>query len=193
MSKVLANTLAVARLILKKKPTRRIFLLSSTLYGLFYLFAIGDLSINSTVQHFAIRWSEQPLSLMFKPISPFYFEAVALIKLLFLTYLFSPLNLFLTATLSWLVGVNMALSYLAFTQPAACYGKPALGALASLPALLAGSACCGPLILIVLGIQASAALMAFFGWLVPIAVVLLGGALIFNSHRTNIAYLKSIQ
>ncbi|QBQ54325.1 hypothetical protein [Nitrosococcus wardiae] len=191
MSNMLAKTLSAVRLIIKKKQTRGIFLLSSTLYLLVYLFAIGDLSFNTAPYHFVIRWSDQPFSLIFKSISPFYFEAIALIKLFFLTYLFSPLNLFLAGVLSLLVGFNIAFSYLAFTQPKVCYGQSTVGILAALPALLAGSACCGPLILLVLGIQASAALMAFFGWLIPVAILLLVGALLLNGHRMNLSDLEN--
>lgn len=81
MSSMLANTLTATRLIIKKRRTRRIFLLSGILYFLLYLFAIGDLSFDTAPYNFAIRWSEQPFSLIFKSISPFYFEAIALIKM----------------------------------------------------------------------------------------------------------------
>jgi hypothetical protein len=193
MNNTPAKLLTGLRVIGKKKNIRRIFLLSTVCYLLLYLLAISDLSFHSSPRSFAMVWSPQPFSILFKPISPFYFEAIALLELPFLTFLLSPINLLIGFALSLLVGVNIAFSYFAFTQPQVCHGKPTAGILASLPALLAGSACCGPLILIAFGIQASAALIAFFGWLIPMAVLLLVGALLFNGRRMNFYYLESLQ
>jgi hypothetical protein len=192
MNRPLLKPLTAIRLVIRKKPSKRIFLFSGAIYGLLYLFAIGDLSLQGSADSFALRVAPEPFPLLFKPILPFYFEAIALIELPFLIVLVSPLNLLLASLLSLLVGLNLAFSYLAFTQPKVCYGKPTAGILTSLPALLAGSACCGPLILIVFGIQASASLIAFFGWLIPIAALLLMGTLIFNGYRVNLSYLEKI-
>jgi hypothetical protein len=90
--------------------------------------------------------------------------------------------------LSTLVGLNLAFSYLSLVQPKVCYGRPALGFLASLPALLAGAACCGSPLLLLLGIQATASLIALFGILVPIALLLLAGTLVVNVRRTDLDY-----
>ena len=88
--------------------------------------------------------------------------------------------------------LNIALSYIAIVQPKVCYGNPTLGVFSSLPALIAGSACCGPIILLVLGIQASVSLIALFGVLVPIAIMLLLGTLVLNGRRTNVHYLREL-
>jgi len=182
--------MTVIKLIMQKRRTRRVFGWSASLYLLLYLYAIGDLRFHPWQAEVAVRFSPQPFELLFKPISPFYFEAIGMIQLPFLIYLFSPLNLLLAILLSVLVGLNIAFSYMAIVAPQVCYGNPASGVLSALPGLLAGSACCGPIILLVLGIQASASLIALFGWLVPIAIVLLIATLLINAKRTNIEYLQ---
>ena len=81
--------------------------------------------------------------------------------------------------LAALVGGNLALTYLAWTQPAACgLGESSSGVLASLPAALSGTACCGPVVLIALGIQASGALLTAFQFLLPVSALLLAGSLV---------------
>ena len=78
-----------------------------------------------------------------------------------------------------LVGLNLALTYLAWTQPKACgIGESSSGLLAGLPALLSGTACCGPVLLLVVGIQASGVLITAFQFLLPVAALVLVGSLI---------------
>lgn len=192
MTEAIHRAFTVTRLIVRKQRTCRVFWWSTLLYLLLYLYAIGDLRFHAWQGEISARFSPQPLELLFKPISPFYFEAIGLVQLLLLTYLVSPINLLIAMALALLVGLNIAFSYMAIVAPKVCYGNPAAGILSTLPGLLAGSACCGPLILIVLGVQASASLIAFFGWLVPIAVVLLMVTLIVNARRTNIEYLREM-
>ncbi|MCO6440869.1 MAG: hypothetical protein J5I81_07245, partial [Nitrococcus mobilis] len=63
--------------------------------------------------------------------------------------------------------------------------RPAAGLLAALPGLLAGSACCGPVLFIVLGLPISASVVGLFGMLVPVAAALLVLALLFNLRRVD--------
>lgn len=197
MTEVIHRALTVARLMVRKRRTRRVFWWSALVYLPLYLYAIGDLRFHAWQawqgEMTSARFSPQPLELLFKQISPFYFEAIGLVQLPFLTYLVSPINLLIALALALLVGLNIAFSYMAIVAPKICYGNPAAGILSTLPGLLAGSACCGPIVLIVLGVQASASLIALFGWLVPIAVVLLLVTLIVNAGRTHIEYLQEME
>ena len=85
-----------------------------------------------------------------------------------------------------LVGLNLAATYLAWTQPKACeLGLPSTAILASLPAVLSGTACCGPVVLIVLGIQASSVLLTAFQFLLPVAVLMLLGSLALANANTS--------
>jgi hypothetical protein len=101
------------------------------------------------------------------------------------TYLFS-FNTVIGIGVAGLVGLNLSLSYLAWTQPASCgLGKSSTGAFAAVPALLSGSACCGPVVLIAVGVQASSALLTTFQFLLPAAVVLLLGSLVLVGRRVD--------
>lgn len=93
------------------------------------------------------------------------------------------------AALAALVGLKLALAWLAVCRPRACRARPAAGILATLPGLLAGSACCGPVAFIVLGLPISASAVEFFSTLVPAAFVLLMLALLFNLRQVDAAFL----
>ena len=146
-------------------------------YLLAFLWVIGDLTVRPGVGT-SILVVEEPLSRMLERTGPASFEAIALVDLWAIRALISPLNVGLGTLLAGLVGVNLALSYLAVVQPKSCGIGAGSGALASLPALLSGTVCCGPVILIVLGIQASGLLLSLFFWLLPIGLLLLLASLV---------------
>jgi len=89
----------------------------------------------------------RPLSSFVRPaLGPLSFTPVASVALGPVTYLFS-LNSVIGLGLAALVGLNLSMTYLAWTQPRACgLGQSSTGLLASLPAVLSGTACCGPVV-----------------------------------------------
>lgn len=94
-----------------------------------------------------------------------------------MTYLFS-LNTVIGLLVAILVGRNLAISYLVWRQPCACgIGSQSAGFLAGIPGLLSGTACCGPVVFIVLGVQAPGTLLTFFEFLLPFSIVWLVGTL----------------
>jgi len=127
-----------------------------------------------------------PLGKFLQPeLGPFMFTPVARVSLGPVTYLFS-LNTVFGAVLAGLVGLNLALTYLVWRQPKACgIGGKSGGLLASVPALLSGTACCGPVVLIVLGVQASGVLLTGFQFLLPAAALLLVGSLVLVGRQVN--------
>lgn len=125
------------------------------------------------------------LSRAFASLGFFRYDAIAVVVVGPLTYLFSPLNLLVALALSVLVGANFALSYLGVVQPRACGLESSTGVLAGVPALLSGAACCGPTILLVVGVQASATLITGFQLLVPVAVLLLVGGLLLVGRQVD--------
>jgi len=132
-----------------------------------------------------------PIGKFFQPAnSALSFEPVALVEFGVATYLFS-LNTLIGLGIAVLVGLNLAVTYLAWTQPTACgIGSSTSGLLAGVPALLSGAACCGPIILIIFGIQASTAFMTVFQWLLPAAVVLLVGSLLWIGRQVDPALVQ---
>lgn len=152
----------------------------ATLYLLLYLVALGDLAYTPGAGvYLRVADTLAPFAMT----GPFSFEAVAVVGLAVFTFLVSPLNILIGGLLAALVGLNAALTLLAYRQPAVCDARPHETLASTIPGLLAGSACCGPVILILLGIQASAALVSFFGIMVPFAFALLLMTLVLNLRR----------
>lgn len=166
-----------------------VFVAVTLLYLLVFLWAIGDLFIQSGVG-FGIEVVPEPLSRMFEPgPGTFTYEGIALISAGEVLLLFSPINVAIGLGISVLVGLNMGLTYLAIVQPKSCGLEASSGLFASIPALLAGSACCAPAIFLALGITATGSLLTVFSLLVPIGVVLLIGSLIYLAGQISPAAL----
>ncbi|WP_435178812.1 hypothetical protein [Halorussus sp. AFM4] len=156
----------------------------AVLYLIAYLVAVGHLTLGGS--GFNLLVVDQPLSRAFEPIGYGQFEPIARLELPIATFLFSPVNTAIGLGLAGLVGINLALTYLAWRQPQACgLASSSTGALAGLPALLSGAACCGPVVLLVLGIQASGVLLTAFNALLPIAALLLIGSLLWVSRKID--------
>jgi hypothetical protein len=178
------RTLDASALALRRRDGRLVFGAVSVGYLAAYLRVIGHL--DGGLGGFGVTVVSDPLADFLRPeLGPFTFTPVARIDLGPVTYLLS-LNSVIGALLAALVGLNLALSYLAWRQPAACgIGERSSGLLASVPALLSGTACCGPVVLIVLGIQASGLLLSAFQWLLPAAAVLLVGSLVLVGRQVR--------
>lgn len=166
---------------------RKTFLLTSITYLGAYLYVIGDL--RPATGGFAVRLADPGLA--FKQISPYYFEGIAVIQSPVATYILSPMNIAIGAVIAGLVGINIAFSYTAFRHPKACGTRNAAGVVSLLPALLGGSACCGPVIIFVLGLQATTTLVSLFSFLVPVAVALLLLTAIHSSRKVDVNALRT--
>ena len=153
-------------------------------YLLTYLWAIGHLAPG--LGGYGVLVVEDPFRQFLQPaLGPFSFTPVARVSLGPVTYLFS-LNSLIGLGLAALVGLNLALTFLAWRRPAACgIGTSSSGLLASVPALLSGTACCGPVVLIAFGIQASGVLLTGFQFLLPVAVILLLATTVLVGRRID--------
>lgn len=147
-------------------------LLAGVGYGLFYLYAIGDLSFQGP-PHWGGYISEISLQRIFSARSTLMFEAIAVIELGWLVWLVSPLNLLLTLLLGGLLAANLHGVLYMRAHPAQCRVGGNKGLLGAAPALFAGGACCAPSLILLLGIPGLGAFSAFFGWLLPISIVVL--------------------
>lgn len=146
-----------------------------------FLVALQDISRGGRGFAFlTVEWTR-----MFERTGALTFEAVAQVTLPGLTILISPMNILIGAALSLLVGLNLAVTYLAFRQPRACSFNRSSGILASFPALLAGGACCAPAIVLILGLQLSSLMVAAFQVLIPLSAILLVVTLKLIVDRTN--------
>jgi len=181
-TQTLRRTRTVVTTLLGRRDATLVLAGVSVCYLALYLIAIGRLVPGGgTVGVLVV----DDLSMALRSTGTFTFEPIARVDLGLFSLLFSPLDTLLGLGLAVLVGLNLALFYLAWTQPAACGIEGASGALASIPALLSGTACCGPVLLIVLGIQASGLLLAVFDVLLPLAVVLLLGSVVLVGRNVD--------
>ncbi|AGN00650.1 hypothetical protein L593_03495 [Salinarchaeum sp. Harcht-Bsk1] len=158
-------------------------------YLLAFLYAMGDLEFEAA--GWGITTVAEPWQRMLEPgPGPYTHEPIALVEFSAGQLLFSPLNTLLGLGLAVLVGTNLALSFLAITQPKSCGVGAGTGLAAAIPALLGGSACCAPTLLIVLGIQAGSLLVGLLAWLLPIGATLLVVTLVYVAGRVDSAALR---
>jgi hypothetical protein len=176
-----------ARAATRVRGARAVLVGTAVVYLGLYLLALGHL--RPGVGSFDLLVVADPLSRAVRPLGFLSFEPVARVDLGVVRLLVSPVNLLLGTVLAGLVGVNLAVSYLAWRHPAACGIEArranASGLLAGLPALLSGAACCGPVVLVALGVQATGLLLSTFRALVPAAVLLLVASLLYVSRSVD--------
>lgn len=180
----LSRTRFATSLAFRRRDAALVFAGVTLVYLVVYLWMIDHLAPG--LGGYGISVVANPLGKFLQPeLGPFMFTPVATVSLGPVTYLFS-LNTVLGGVLAGLVGLNLALTYLVWRQPKACgIGGSSSGFLASIPALLSGTACCGPVVLIVLGIQASGLLLTTFQFLLPAAALLLVGSLVLVGRQVN--------
>ena len=161
-----------------------VFVVASAAYLAAYLFIIGDLSYVAGGSGFAVEFGS--LSNAFRRVSTFYFEPVASVAAGPIFLLVSVGNLLIGGVVAALVGANLTFTYVSFRNPSACSARNKTGLLSAVPALAAGTACCAPTIFIVLGIQASAGLLALQSLALPVSVALLVVALSMVAPKVDV-------
>jgi len=159
------------------RTSHRIALAAGGVYLLAYLYLLGDLAFGASggwsllvAGEWPTRWLQARALLQF--------EGIAMLQAGPVTLILSPLNLLLAAVLAGLVAANVHGALELHRAPAACSasgGAPGghVGLIASVPALLAGGACCAPALLLLIGIPALGALAGLFAWLIPLSLALL--------------------
>lgn len=158
------------------------FGLGTIAYLAIYLVATGDLAFRQGLG-LNVVVANDPLGKLLAQTGPASFEPIVLLDVYVLRLLVAPGDVLIGAILAALVGANLALTYLAVVQPKACGIDTGTGVLAAVPALLSGTACCGPVILLSVGITASGALISLFAWLVPIGVLSLLASLAYVASK----------
>lgn len=181
---LLVRTGVAVRGALGRRDGRVSFSVVTGLYLLTYLWAIRHLTLSGT-GGFDTFVVEEPVGMALRQRSAFLFETVAVIEAGPIVYLFGPVNVLIGLVLGTLVGVTLAVSLVSWRSPSACRVGAGAGASAGLPGLVSGFACCGPQLLVVIGLQASAGLIAAMQWMVPLAVVLLVVTLLWVGSRVQ--------
>lgn len=167
------RSVRVIRGLTGRRDSFAVLFIVSALYLVAFLFMLNDVVVQ-TGAGFSVFVVDGIVETMLQPApGPFLYRPVALLELWVVVWEFSPLNTLLGGGLALLVGLNMAASYLAVVQPRSCGISASTGVLASIPALFAGSACCAPVIVLILGLQVSGTLITAFTWLLPVSITLL--------------------
>lgn len=150
--------------------SRSISALVGVLYALVYLLGIGDLAFNADAG-WLVRAGAITLERVLSMRSPFLFEAIEMIEAGWWVILVSPMNLLMAGLLGSLLALNVHGVIALWRGPRSCTLSSVGSASSALPALIAGSACCAPSILLLLGIPALGVFAAFFGYLVPLSAL----------------------
>lgn len=177
MRRTVARTLALLRRAAGRRDGRAAAALVLLAYPSIYLYSLGHLTFGGTGAVDLLVVSD-PLSRAFVARAPFSYEPVARLTAGPAVLLVSPLNLLLALGLAALVAANAAVAVVSWRAPAACGVDARAGPVAGVLGLLSGSACCGPAIFFLVGVQATGTLVSAFGVLVPVAVLLLVGTLL---------------
>ncbi|MDT3435673.1 hypothetical protein [Haloarcula sp. 1CSR25-25] len=185
IERLLRNTAVAIRGALTRRDGRVTLGGSGLAYFLLYLVGLRHLGFGQS--GYEVSVVSNPLTRAFRQVGPFQWEPIALVVVGPVELLVAPLNMLLGGVLALLVGLNLAVSVVAWRGPSACRLGPGAGTAAGLPGLLSGFACCGPTILLVVGVQASAGILALFQWLLPITVVALLATLLWVGSRVEAA------
>lgn len=180
-----ARTGVAVRGALGRRDGRASFSVVTALYLLTYLWALRHLTLTGS-GGFDVFVVGDPVRMALRQRSTFLFETVAVLEAGPIVYLFGPVNLLIGLALGTLVGVTLSVSLVSWRSPSACRVGVGAGASAGLPGLVSGFACCGPQLLVVIGLQASAGLIAAMQWMVPLAVVSLVGTLLWVGSRVQL-------
>lgn len=160
---------------------RRFSIVVAAGYLVLFLLALGDISTGGLgFEVLTTDWTR-----MFDRTGALTFEPIAQLTVPGMTILISPVNVAIGLLLAVLAALNLTVTYLGFRQPRACRFNRSTGIVASLPALLAGSACCAPTIVLILGLQVSSLFIAVFQVLIPVSVALLLLTLVLILRRTE--------
>jgi hypothetical protein len=181
MAELLRQTRAAVALTLDRRDG--VLVTVGTAVGYLLLYLVATQALVAGRGRLDLTIAANPWPLLFRSNGVLSFEPIALMDLGLVRLLVSPPEILLAGGIAALVGLNLGLSYLAWRQPAACGISSGAGMFAAVPALLSGSACCAPVLLIILGIQASGLLVVAFDVLLPVSVLLLLGSLFLVARR----------
>lgn len=184
------RTLYATRASLRRRDGFLTFVVVTIGYFIGYSAAVGHLGEGRGT--YGLSVVPEPFSRTTTQTAPYQYEPIATIMLGPIDYLFSPIDMAIAVGIAALVGINIAVSVVAWRSPSACgIGGSSAGLFAGVPAMLSGVACCAPAILVVTGIQATAGLLTVFRWLLPGTVFLLVATLVFVGTRVNPQVLRN--
>jgi len=167
------SSLREVRVALSTKRSKIILLVTSVAYLLFYFVVTGLLFLGGSGS-FSVFVSESWLSLILRERTPFNWEPIGFISLGAITIFLAIPNIIFGVITAGLVGANISVSAYTYTARTMCRINPSQSVLSAVPALLTGVACCGPTLLLSLGIASATltvAFVSFLPFLFPLALL----------------------
>ena len=119
-------------------------------------------------------WPEK----IFRLRGPFNWEPIGILTIGSFDILIAIPNIVFGTIVGLLVGANLSVSYYTYTHRTLCNIDPTRSVISAVPALLTGFACCGPTLLLSLGIASASLTIAFIAVLPFLFPLALGGLLI---------------
>ncbi len=172
---------------LSTKRSKIILLVTSVAYLLFYFVVTGILFLGGSGS-FTVFVSESWLSLILRERTPFNWEPIGFISLGALTIFLAIPNIIFGVITAGLVGANISVSAYTYAARTMCRINPSQSVLSAVPALLTGVACCGPTLLLSLGIASATltvAFVSFLPFLFPLALLGLISSLFWAGWRIS--------
>lgn len=163
-------------------------------YALLYLAAAQLLVWQPDGVSAAVNVSSEWRALLFRERAPFLYEPIGVLALgpALRLYLAVP-NLVIALLLGALVGLNAAVSYHAFRASALPGARGIVSLLGgAVPSLIGGAACCVPTLVLVLGLQTSATLIALWPLFIPASALLLAATLWWSLARDRSTHACSV-
>lgn len=181
----LAHTWRVSVASLRHRRAGAVGLVTGLAYLVTYLWVVGH--IVPGAGDLSLVVVNDPISRAFGQTALATFEPVARLTLGPIAWLIAPINVLIGLLLGLLVAANLAVVVFARAQPAACEAPSSrVGAIAGLPALLSGAACCGPTVLFALGVAGAGAFVGPIAALLPVSALLLVAGLVLASRSVTV-------
>lgn len=160
------------RPVLLQRRSITLTLLTFASYLLIYLAATRQVVLTTSPENVFLllpQWE----NLLWRERSLFVFEPIASLTIGNLRLFVSPPNLAVALALSALVALNVAVSVAVLYRLGVRGGRGFLNLLGTVPAIVSGTACCVPTVVLLLGLQLTATLSTLWSLFLPLSLALL--------------------
>ncbi len=195
-SYLLRESVSQIRQVMSSRRSKVTAIIISLVYLMLYFAITGLYSFYPNGAGFSIHILENWPALIFRERAPYNWEPIGILTIGGLDIFLSIPNLILGLIIGILVGVNIAVSIYTYTHRTLCRIDPSRSVLSAVPALLTGFACCGPTLLLSLGIASASITIAFVTILplfLPVALIGLVGSLLWSGWKLSPSSLDENQ
>ncbi|MHA1959488.1 MAG: hypothetical protein ACW99U_04625 [Candidatus Thorarchaeota archaeon] len=187
MSKIRTYLGQISRVVTDRR-SKWIAIVSGLAYLGFYFIITGFVAVFNTAAPFEFFINENWPALIFRERAPFNWEPIGFISLGYVQFFLAIPNIIFGGIVAALVGLNLSASAYTYLNRTTCRVDPSKSVLAAVPALLTGVACCGPSLLLSLGIASASVTVAFVSilpFMFPLALIGLVGSLLWTGKKLS--------